>query len=52
MFYATIQVEDYDDLVAVLSSQAETLNQRHGEFFIADLISSQNESNYTLVADV
>mmetsp|Transcript_28030 Transcript_28030/g.71900 ORF Transcript_28030/g.71900 Transcript_28030/m.71900 type:complete len:1184 (+) Transcript_28030:552-4103(+) len=46
------RVEDHDDLVPVFNSQSEVLTERFGEFFIAELIETQNASNRALVAEV
>ena len=39
------RVEDHDDLVPVFNSQSEVLTERYGEFFIAELIESQDSCN-------
>ena len=39
------RVEDHDDLVPVFNSQSEVLTERYGEFFIAELIETQDPSN-------
>lgn len=46
------RIEDHDDLVPIFDSQTEVLTKTYGEFFLADLISSQNENDKCLVADV
>jgi hypothetical protein len=46
------QLEDFDDLQTVLSGQAASLTHRYGEFFLADLIDSQDADNKALVAEV
>ena len=45
-------VEDYDDLIDVFESQSTSLKDQYGEFFLAELIESQNENNQALVAEV
>jgi len=45
-------VEDYDDLIEVFESQSTSLKDQYGEFFLAELIESQNENNQALVAEV
>merc|ERR1719502_212677 len=45
----TARVEDHDDLVPVFNAQSEVLTERYGEFFIAELIERQDESNTALV---
>jgi hypothetical protein len=42
--------EDHDDLADVFNSQSETVTEAYGEYFIAELIASQNEDNRALVA--
>jgi hypothetical protein len=44
--------EDHDDLADVFNSQSETVTEAYGEYFIAELIASQNEKNKALVAQV
>ena len=39
------QVEDHDDLVHVFEAQSESLVDQYGEFFLAELIESQDEEN-------
>lgn len=36
----------------VFNSQSETITEAYGEYFIAELIASQNDSNKALVAQV
>ena len=36
--------EDHDDLAAIFNSQSEVLTNQFGEFFIADLIATQNKT--------
>jgi hypothetical protein len=42
--------EDHDDLADVFNSQSETVTEAYGEYFIAELIASQNENNQSIVA--
>ena len=44
--------EDHDDLADVFNSQSETITEAYGEYFIAELIAAQSESNKALVAQV
>lgn len=44
--------EDHDDLADVFNSQSETVTEAYGEYFIAELIASQNNRNKALVAQV
>lgn len=46
------QVEDHDDLVPIFDQQSKVLTQVYGEFFLAKLIESQDDSNKALVAEV
>ena len=45
-------VEDYDDLVEVFETQSKSLKEQYGEFFLAELIESQDEQNKALVGQV
>ena len=42
--------EDHDDLADVFNNQSETVTEAYGEYFLAELIASQNEFNKALVA--
>lgn len=46
------QQEDHDDLADVFNHQSETVTEAYGEYFLAELIAAQNESNKALVAQV
>eukprot|EP00742_Colponemidia_sp_Colp-10_P005991 GILJ01006412.1.p1 GENE.GILJ01006412.1~~GILJ01006412.1.p1 ORF type:complete len:1622 (+),score=306.28 GILJ01006412.1:470-4867(+) len=46
------RVEDHDDLVAVFNSQSEVMTEIYGDYFVAELIEAQNETNKALVAEV
>lgn len=46
------QQEDHDDLAAVFNAQSEVLTETFGEYFLAELIAAQNDSNKALVAQV
>lgn len=46
------RIEDHDDLVPIFDEQSEVLTDIYGEFFLAELIESQNAHNHSLVADV
>lgn len=46
------QQEDHDDLADVFNSQSETVTEAYGEYFIAELIASQNDNNRAIVAQV
>lgn len=39
-------------MAAVFNSQSDTVTQTYGEYFIAELIASQNDTNKALVAQV
>jgi adenylate kinase family enzyme len=43
-------VEDYDDLVSVFETHSKSLKEQYGEFFLAELIESQDEQNKAIVA--
>lgn len=44
--------EDHDDLAEVVNRQSEMHTDVHGEFFIAEMIASQNDVKKALVAQV
>ena len=46
------RVEDHDDLVPIFNEQSEVLTDLYGEFFLAELIESQNSQNKTLVGEL
>jgi hypothetical protein len=46
------RVEDHDDLVPVFNKQSTALTAIYGEFFLAELIQSQNEANKAIVGEV
>jgi len=46
------QQEDHDDLADVFNNQSETVTEAYGEYFLAELIAAQSESNKALVAQV
>ncbi len=43
--------EDHDDLVPVFSTQSESLRERYGEFFLANILSMETVGSGTLVAE-
>eukprot|EP00708_Paratrimastix_pyriformis_P002646 GAFH01001397.1.p1 GENE.GAFH01001397.1~~GAFH01001397.1.p1 ORF type:complete len:400 (+),score=153.18 GAFH01001397.1:122-1201(+) len=45
-------VEDHDDLVPVFRDQSEALIERYGEFYLAELIQNQTDTDKTLVAEI
>lgn len=44
--------EDHDDLAAVFNSQSETVTDIYGDYFLAELIAAQDDTNKALVAQV
>lgn len=46
------RVEDHDDLAPIFQSKTQDLTDTYGEFFLADLIASQDDQNKCLVAEV
>lgn len=44
--------EDHDDLAAVFTSQSDVSTKDYGEYFLAEVIASQDSSNKALVAQV
>eukprot|EP01135_Chromosphaera_perkinsii_P005016 Nk52_evm14s310 gene=Nk52_evmTU14s310 len=47
----TAKVEDHDDLIPIFNRQTEVLTERYGDYFLAELIEAQNESNIALAAE-
>ena len=55
LFYVKIrqaQQEDHDDLAAVFNSQSYTVTEIYGDYFLAELIAAQDETNKALVVQV
>lgn len=53
--YVEIRVakqEDHDDLAAVFNSQSHTVTEIYGDYFLAELIAAQDETNKALTAQV
>lgn len=46
------RVQDNDDLAPLFNQYNEILRQTYGDFFVAELIESQDENNQALVAEV
>lgn len=46
------QQEDHDDLAAVFNSQSETITEIYGDYFLAELIAAQDDTNKALVAQI
>ena len=44
--------EDHDDLAAVFNSQSHTVTEIYGDYFLAELIAAQDETNKALTAQV
>ena len=44
--------EDHDDLAAVFNSQSDTITEIYGDYFLAELIAAQDDTNKALVAQV
>jgi hypothetical protein len=44
--------EDHDDLAAVFNSQSDTVTEVYGDYFLAELIAAQDDTNKALVAQV
>jgi len=43
---------DHDDLVPIFREQSDALTERYGEFYLAELIQNQTDTDKTLVAEV
>lgn len=52
LFIRMAKVEDHDNLVEIFDAQSEVVREVYGEYFIAELIESQNDENKALVAEV
>ncbi len=46
------RVQDNDDLAPLFNQYNDILKQTYGDFFVAELIESQDENNKALVAEV
>jgi hypothetical protein len=46
------RVQDNDDLAPLFNQYNDILKQTYGDFFVAELIESQDENNQALVAEV
>lgn len=44
--------EDHDDLAIIFESKSEVATDAYGEFFLAELIESQDEQNKAIVAQI
>lgn len=44
--------EDHDDLAAVFNTQSYTITEIYGDYFLAELIAAQDDTNKALVAQV
>ncbi|KAJ4462968.1 putative cilia- and flagella-associated protein 61 [Paratrimastix pyriformis] len=51
LYVRPAMVEDHDDLVPVFRDQSEALIERYGEFYLAELIQNQTDTDKTLVAE-
>ena len=45
------RVEDHDDLAPIFNSQSEVLAEDYGEFFLAEVISSQDDDHMAIVGE-
>ncbi|XP_015712110.1 cilia- and flagella-associated protein 61 isoform X2 [Coturnix japonica] len=45
------RLEDYDDLMPMWTRQCEILKETHSEYFLADIIASQDEENQAVVCE-
>lgn len=46
------RVEDHDDLVPIFNRQSNILQRTYGDYFLSDVIESEDENMRTLVAEV
>ncbi|UJR28415.1 hypothetical protein I4U23_009655 [Adineta vaga] len=51
LFIRTARVQDNDDLAPLFNQYNEILRQTYGDFFVAELIESQDEDNKALIAE-
>eukprot|EP01029_Cantina_marsupialis_P024600 TRINITY_DN6361_c0_g1_i1.p1 TRINITY_DN6361_c0_g1~~TRINITY_DN6361_c0_g1_i1.p1 ORF type:complete len:1531 (+),score=538.46 TRINITY_DN6361_c0_g1_i1:383-4975(+) len=52
IFVRPALVEDHDDLSPLFQSQQFSLEEKYGEFYLADLVDDQSEGNHSLVGEV
>ncbi|NXO60101.1 CFA61 protein, partial [Aramus guarauna] len=51
LYIRKARLEDYDDLMPILTRQSETLKETYSEYFLADLIERQDEENQAVVCE-
>ncbi|XP_028928234.1 cilia- and flagella-associated protein 61 isoform X2 [Ornithorhynchus anatinus] len=51
LYIRKARLEDYDDLMPIFLLRDTTLQEIYGEYFLAELIASQDEENHTVVCE-
>ncbi|XP_072167121.1 cilia- and flagella-associated protein 61-like [Diadema setosum] len=51
LFVRKARVEDHDDLTPIFNRQSDMLKTTYGDFFLAELIESQNENNQAIIVE-
>ena len=46
------RVEDHDDLTPIFNRQSDMLKTTYGDYFLAELIESQDEDNHAIIVEV
>ncbi|XP_038072321.1 cilia- and flagella-associated protein 61-like [Patiria miniata] len=51
LFVRKARVEDHDDLTPIFNRQSDMLKTTYGDFFLAELIESQNVDNHAIIVE-
>uniref|UniRef100_A0A8C4JX22 Cilia and flagella associated protein 61 n=1 Tax=Dromaius novaehollandiae TaxID=8790 RepID=A0A8C4JX22_DRONO len=51
LYVRKARLEDHDDLMPILTRHSETLKEIYGEYFLADLLETQDEENQAVVGE-
>lgn len=52
LYVREARIEDHDDLMPIFEKHTKSLTEIYGDYFLAELIEAQDESNKCIVADV
>ncbi len=50
--FHTLRVEDHDDLTPIFNRQSDMLKTTYGDYFLAELIESQDEDYHAIIVEV
>ncbi|XP_072032047.1 cilia- and flagella-associated protein 61-like [Amphiura filiformis] len=51
LYVRKARVEDHDDLTPIFNRQSDMLKTTYGDYFLAELIESQNEANHAIIVE-